>query len=291
MTALAESILNIVGETPHAIVPLHGGCIGEVYKITFQEHPPLVVKAVVKTGGESASLETEARMLRYLSEHSPLPVPKVLHGSAQLLAMTFLPGESRFSDRAQRHAAELFSALHHLKSDAFGFEYDTLIGALPQPNPKTARWIEFFTQHRLLHMAHAAYKENRLSAALLKRIETFCARCDEWLEEPDHPALLHGDAWTTNMLANESKMTGFLDPAIYHGHPEMDLAFTTLFGTFTDNSPFFAHYQELNPGWDSAGFFDLRRDLCNLYPLLVHVRLFGGSYTADIERTLKRVGC
>ncbi len=79
---------------------------------------------------------------------------------------------------------------------------------------------------------------------------------------------------------------GFVDPAIYYAHPEIELAFTTLFGTF--ERPFFDRYHELRP--IAPGFFEERRDIYNLYPLLVHVRLFGGSYVSSVERTLRQFG-
>jgi fructosamine-3-kinase len=98
--------------------------------------------------------------------------------------------------------------------------------------------------------------------------------------------LIHGDVWTTNVLASGEEITAFLDPAIYFAHSEIELAFTKLFGTF--GRSFFDHYHQLRP--IEAGFFEERCDLYNLYPLLVHVRLFGGTYVASVERILKRFG-
>ena len=92
--------------------------------------------------------------------------------------------------------------------------------------------------------------------------------------------------WTSNILATGDRVTGFIDPAIYYANPEIELAFTTLFGTFGDW--FFERYREINP--IQPGFFHGRRDIYNLYPLLVHVRLFGGSYVNSVESTLRRFG-
>ena len=91
---------------------------------------------------------------------------------------------------------------------------------------------------------------------------------------------------TSNILVKSGRIAAVLDPAIYFGHPEIELAFATLFGTLGE--PFFARYRELAPL--DPGFFELRRDLYNLYPLLVHVTLFGRSYLGPIERFLDRVG-
>jgi fructosamine-3-kinase len=211
----------------------------------------------------------------------------VIHASPALLIMGLLPGSSRFGAAAQSHAADLLAALHGCSAPSFGLAEDTLIGGLHQPNPWTTAWLDFFAEQRLRFMGQAALQEGRLSATTMDRLERLCARLDRWLDEPPCPALLHGDVWTTNVLALDERISGFLDPAVYYGHPEIELAFITLFGTF--GAPFFARYQEHHPL--DAGFFEARRDLYNLYPLLVHARLFGGGYVRSIERTLERFGC
>ena len=99
-------------------------------------------------------------------------------------------------------------------------------------------------------------------------------------------SLIHGDVWTTNVLARNGRVTGFIDPAIYYAHAEIELAFTTLFGTFDED--FLRRYEELRP--IAPGFMEVRRDIYNLYPLLVHVRLFGGGYVASVESILHRFG-
>jgi len=85
----------------------------------------------------------------------------------------------------------------------------------------------------------------------------------------------------------DGRIAGFVDPAIYHADPEIELAFSTLFSTF--GAPFFERYDEIRPL--NPGFFEVRRELYILYPLLVHVHLFGGGYLGGVEATLKKLGC
>jgi fructosamine-3-kinase len=266
------------------ILPLSGGCIGQVYRVRLEDGRRLVAKA---DDSHNPRLDIEGDMLRYLAQRSQLPVPTVWYSSPQLLLMDFLAGDSHFPPGAQQHAAELLAALHSVTAAQYGLEQDTLIGGLHQPNPATDSWLDFFRRHRLLYMGRVAVESGRLPADVWHRVQRFADTIDRWLLEPERPSLLHGDVWTTNVLAQGSQITGFLDPAIYYGHPEIELAFTTLFGTF--GRPFFDHYQTLRPL--TAGFFEERRDIYNLYPLLVHVRLFGGSYVGSVERILTRFGC
>ena len=162
----------------------------------------------------------------------------------------------------ERHAAELIAALHATPRPFFGYERDTLIGPLPQPNPKSERWVPFFREHRLLAMARAAEAEGALPAKLLVRLERLAERLADYLTEPRHPSLLHGDLWTGNVLVRGNRVAGFVDPAIYYGHPEIELAFTTLFGTFGDR--FFEAYETLLPL--EPGFHELRRGLVQTLP-------------------------
>jgi fructosamine-3-kinase len=226
---LTTRVEAAIGVAPTDIRPLGGGCIGQVYALDFADKERLVVKVDDRS---QPTLDVEGYMLRYLAEHSDLPVPDVHFSSPRLLVMAFIGGDSHFGAAAQRHAAELLAALHGVRAPRFGLERETLIGSLPQPNPWTDRWIDFFREHRLHYMARVAEEEGPLSAGLRRRIETFAAQLERWLEEPAHPSLIHGDVWTTNVLAQDNRITGFVDPAIYYAHPEIELAFSTLFGTF-----------------------------------------------------------
>ena len=223
-------------------------------------------------------------MLRYLRERSELPVPEVYHGSKTLLLMEFVEGSSRFPAGAERHAAELLARLHSITAGAYGHERDTLIGSLDQPNPWTESWIDFFREQRLLYLARVAHDAGALPAEDLKRIGRLAERLDGHLEEPERPSLIHGDVWSANVLAKGDRITAFLDPAIYHADPEIELAFISLFHSFGD--PFFERYAEIRG--IRAGFFEERRELYNLYPLLVHVYFFGGGYLDSVRSILRR---
>jgi fructosamine-3-kinase len=278
---VADGVEARLGERMLSVRPLGGGCIGEVYRAELEEGTPLVAK--VDREGES-HLEREAYMLRYLREKSDLPVPEVYYGSETLLLMEFVEGTSHFSNKAERHAAELLARLHGITADSYGHERDTLIGALDQPNLPTKSWTEFFRDHRLLHIAHVAHEAGRLPVEDLHRVERFSEKVDELIEDPNPPALIHGDVWSANVLARGDRVTAFLDPAIYYADPEIELAFISLFDSF--GRPFFDRYQEIRPIRD--GFFEVRRDLYNLYPLLVHTYYFGGGYLGSVRNTLDR---
>jgi fructosamine-3-kinase len=280
---LAEGVEGTLGERLKSARPMDGGCIGEVYKVELESGTPLVAK--VDRDGES-HLEREAYMLRYLCEKSDLPVPEVYHGSGTLLLMEFVEGSSRFTEGAERHAAELLAALHGISAGAYGHERDTLIGSLNQPNPQTESWTEFFREHRLLYLARVAHEAGRLPVEDVSRVERLAESLGDLIGEPNLPALIHGDVWSANVLAKGDRITAFLDPALYYADPEIELAFISLFNSF--GSAFLEQYAEIR-GIDRR-FFETRRDLYTLYPLLVHVYFFGGGYLDSVRNTLARFG-
>lgn len=270
-----------LGAAPTSLSSLSGGCVAEVYRVRMPDGADLVAKV---DPSASSGLALEGWMLQRLRRDRALPVPAVHHAADDLLVMDHI---SHLGGHADLHAADLLAALHGHRAERCGLERDTVIGGLPQPNPWTDSWVEFFAQHRLREMARQAHQAGKLPDDLRDRVDALAGRLGEWLDEPPGgPSLLHGDVWGGNVLIDSDRVAAFVDPAIYYGHPEVELAFVTLFATFGD--AFFTRYRE-RAGL-AEGFFETRRDLYNLYPLLVHVRLFGGAYVHSVRHTLDQYG-
>ncbi|GMV24048.1 MAG: fructosamine kinase [Phycisphaerae bacterium] len=282
ISAIIDRIEAAVGRRPRSLTRLTGGCIADVYRASFPDGADLVAKAA----GPEGALDVEAFMLGLLADRSRLPVPAVIHAAPDLLIMERVEGRSSFDDASERHAAELLADLHEVHGPSFGLERDTLIGSLPQRNTVCSSWVGFFRDHRLTAMADAAASTGGIGPGTRRRIGTLAARLTDLIDEPACPSLLHGDVWTGNVLANSGRIAAFLDPAVYYGHSEIELAFITLFSTF--GRPFFERYSQLRP--IRPGFFESRRHVYNLYPLLVHARLFGGHYGEQVSDTLDRIG-
>jgi len=279
---LFNRVEQITGQRPVTEQHLAGGCVGEIRRLDFADGARLVAKL----GETGSGLDIEGKMLGRLSDLSDLPLPDVVFASDELLLLEFVEGKPALGDAPELHAADLIAGLHNFTSDSFGLNFDTLIGGLHQPNLETSSWLEFFRDQRLLYMAAVARDAGQLPGEIYDRVEQLAARLGEFMPAQSTPSLIHGDLWGGNILASGNRVAAFIDPAIYYADAEIELAFSTLFNTFEE--PFFARYQEQRPL--QPGFFEVRRDLYNLYPLLVHVQLFGGSYVGSVSLTLKRFG-
>ncbi len=273
-----EAILN-AGVT--SLTPLSGGCVGDVSRADLDDGTSVVVKTATRSG---ATLDIEGFMLGALAQRSDAPVPRVVHAEPDLLVMEHIPNDGVAGDEGFRQLGDTLAALHATTSDRFGLERDTLIGPLPQPNPWTASWTEFYGRSRLQAMARLARDAGRLDTIDARRVDLLCDRLDQLIEPDPTPSLIHGDLWSGNVLWHQGNLAALIDPGCYFGADEVDLAMMALFGGF--GPAFWDRYHEVRG--IRAGFWERRREVYQLYPLLVHATLFGGGYIGQVRGVLDR---
>ena len=278
---LDDAVAAACGSRPRARSTLFGGCIAEVYRLDFDDRPPLVAK-VAPDGG----LAVEGFMLDYLAVNTALPVPATRHVADDLLLMDYVDHVGRRSAAAEEDAAEQLAALHAVSAPAFGFERDTVIGALPQPNPWTRNWCDFYRDQRLLVMGRIARESGRLPAATHRHLERFCTQLEDFIDQPPAPGLVHGDVWAGNVLFAADRVAAFIDPALYFADPEVEIAYIELLSTF--GTTFHRRYRALRPL--RPGYAEGRRDVYNLFPLLVHTEICGAPYAEMVQDILQRYG-
>ncbi|REL38802.1 fructosamine kinase [Rhodohalobacter sp. SW132] len=228
----------------------------------------------------------EAEGLELLKAGSTeLRVPEVIQSAAPhgdrpgfLLMEWINPGST--GDAFQ--FGEQLARLHQTKAERFGLNSDNYIGSLPQSNKHHAKWLTFFADERIGPQLKRAVDSGKMEPSIQKNWFGLLKRLDAIIP-PTEPSLLHGDLWGGNYLFDEDGRVVLIDPAVYYGHPEMDLAFTKMFGGF--DPAFYDGYGSITE--IEADFKD-RIQVYNLYPLLVHVNLFDGHYTLDCRRFLKK---
>jgi fructosamine-3-kinase len=226
----------------------------------------------------------EAEGLHQLKESNSITIPEVFKveetRTEAFIMMEFIHQSSPNRTFWETFGMQL-AELHRNTSSHFGNIHDNYIGSLPQSNATHENWSDFFVLERLSPLVKLARDNQRIASVHALQFDKLYTKIES-LFPPEKPALLHGDLWSGNFLINEKGLPVLIDPAVYYGHREMDIAMTKLFGGFeTGFYESYKRYYELEKGWEK------RIDLCNLYPLLVHLNLFGSSYLYDIERTLR----
>lgn len=257
-----------------------GGCINETSRLVLESGRILFIKENATAPDDM--FPEEARGLEALIRAFPLKVPRPLAwgraGRRSFLILENVENAPKKEDFWESFGRALAEMHGRKDSSLFGFDSDNYIGSTRQVNGTMESWTAFFGEKRLLFQAELAVKKGQASSSLVGQIESICRKLPEILPEPDHPSLLHGDLWSGNFMVGEDGSAVLIDPAVYYGHREADLAMTGLFGGF---SPvFYRSYEEVNP---LVPGYPARKDLYNLYHMLNHLNLFGSSYAGSVR--------
>lgn len=263
--------------------PVPGGDINQAFLLETNQG-----KFLIKVNAAIYGLdmfEKEARGLLHLAGTKALRVPMPLFDGKYHQEIFFVM-EYIESGTASEDYWELFgkgiAELHNHSNTDYGFEHNNFIGSLAQLNNKHNTWVDFYAHERLIPLAKKANKKGVLENEHVDAIESLSSKLSSIFPK-DKPALLHGDLWSGNFMVDQNGSPVVFDPAVYYGNREMDIAMSLLFGGF-DNR-FYAAYQHYNPlqtGWEE------RLNLCQLYPLLVHLTLFGGGYHEKVVNIIKQ---
>lgn len=274
-----ETGLNLAHCT---ISPISGGDTSKAYLLNTKSAENLFIK-VNKLDLEQMFVE-EAKGLAEIESACLGFTPKVLAygktSTESYLALEYLTPSRKYDD-FWRQLGEKLALVHSKSSEYFGFESDNFIGSLTQCNKNINTWEEFFIEQRLEYQVKKAFDSGLLSKIILRKFTSFYGQIDSMFPI-EKPSLVHGDLWSGNIHCSGNKAY-FIDPAVYYGHREMDLAFTFMFEGF--NQIFYDAYKSLLP---LEKGFGKRIEFYNLYPALVHLNLFGKSYLAPIENTLSK---
>jgi len=273
---LSQDVLNIS--------PLQGGDINETFLIQTPGCQ-YVLKRNKKTSFPQM-FEKEAKGLNKLSLKGVI-TPKVIdvfeHDEDQFLMLSHIQSEEP-KYNFWKNFGNALANLHLNSQEYFGLEYPNYIGSLEQLNDKKNSWETFFIENRIQPLVHKAFDRQLLDRKHLGWFDGFFTALPN-LVPKEKPALIHGDLWSGNLMCGMGQTPVFIDPAIYYGHREMDIAMTKMFGGF--DRTFLEDYNEIFPmekGWEK------RLNIHNLYPNLVHLILFGKSYLGGIESVINVFG-
>ena len=282
--ALLAVVTARLGRSEPTLTRVAGGDINDAYEARWPGGDRLFIKT--RNGLSGDAYRTEAEGLRWLADAGALRTPKVVARSAPddpiaFLALEHMARSAAALDHDERLGDGL-AALHAAGAPAFGYAEDNWIGSLPQANGARETWAAFYAEQRLLPLVRRAIDGGQAPASWAALADRLAARLPDLAGPAERPARLHGDLWSGNVITDSRGQPVLIDPAVYGGHREVDLAMLGLFGGLSPRVV--AAYEARTPlaaGWKA------RTRLWQVYPLLVHTILFRGSYVEAAEAAMR----
>lgn len=267
-----------------------GGSINDTYQVKMNSNRKLFLK-LNSIAKYPRLFEKEKNGLEFLDKQKIIHVPAVISceeiDNYQILLLEWIEGGLKSGDFWKQFGEKL-ARLHQRTwpnkdgGTLFGLDEDNYMGALVQVNHPTDTWIDFFSRYRLQPQIKLATQKGFLQTKHLSAFENLHPRLQEIFGE-ENSSLVHGDLWSGNFMCGQGSEPVLIDPAIYFGHRSMDLAMTTLFGGFDRT-----FYESYNYHFPFPKNYHAQWDICNLYPLLIHLNLFGAGYLGQVESILER---
>ncbi|MGM0582844.1 MAG: fructosamine kinase family protein [Bacteroidota bacterium] len=282
----AESILQSRLNPDLHITHTHvigGGSINAAWKIDTNQETTFFLKHNHRTKFPGM-FEKEEQGLKLMRETNTIHIPEVIGvGNTQedaFILMEYI-STSKKTSYFWSHFAKNLAKMHQNSDDQYGLDHDNYMGSLQQHNKRHTLWYDFFILERLEPQLHLARNKGLMNHGHVQQFEQLYKELQNLIPQ-EKPALVHGDLYSGNFVVNQYGEASILDPAVAYNHREVDIAMSTLFGKF--DAEFYQTYQQYYPmekGWED------RLDIYNLYPLLIHVNLFGMGYLSSVERIIK----
>ena len=272
-------ICKVTGSTTLSFHPVSGGCINNTFLATSETDSKFFIKANSQTPHDFFKAEAEG--LKLLSRTNALRIPKVIDCNNNAICLEYI--DSSAKDQSYwRKLAQGLLAIHNTTSDKFGLATNNYCGSTPQLNSQMENGYYFFAENRIKYQVKMGVDNKLLSKDDVVAIDKVLNRIED-IVPYQSASLLHGDLWGGNIFTDEKGMPVLIDPAVYYGWPETDLAMTKLFGGFSPE--FYNAYFEAAKL--EQGFED-RVDIYNLYHLLNHLNLFGTVYLGQVRTAYRK---
>jgi fructosamine-3-kinase len=266
------------------IFQITGGCINQAFRLTLKDKRNYFGKINSSTAFPDLFVK-EKNGLELLNKHQVIRTPAIIDVSVveadQIIILEWIPTGTPTKD-FWKVFGERLANLHQISADDFGLNEDNYMGSVPQSNSFKKTWPDFFMYNRLQPLVKQCCEKNLLPVNDAQRFERLYPHLNSIFSD-NRPALVHGDLWSGNFMCDENSLPVLIDPAAYYGHTSVDLGMTTLFGKF--NAEFYTAYNYELPFPPN---YKEQWQISNLYPLLIHLLLFGRSYLSQIQQTLKQ---
>tara|TARA_Y100000590_G_scaffold449261_1_gene587115 strand:+ start:2023 stop:2889 length:867 start_codon:yes stop_codon:yes gene_type:complete len=249
----------------------------------FIDNNFVVVKGYRKKNIEYNSILYEAKSLNFMNKKFPNLFPKIYFMNRKMFVMQHITNNQKKNKNTEKDLAIKISKIHQIKNNKFGFKYDTPIGGFRQPSNFQKSWISFYANKRLGHIFEEINKSNPMPKKINFAIESILKNLKNLIPDNPEPSLIHGDLWSGNMLFNNGKLVGLIDPSICYVHKEMEISYLKWFNSISKN---FYHYYSENIDLDKD-FFKYS-EIYELYYSLLNVHLWDRKYIHNVEKLTRK---
>ena len=283
---LKSRLEKIFSEQIKTTSSISGGCVADSRKLQLESGKVYFLKQL--SGSISGVFDAEEHGLKELRKSGTVNVPEVVFKGPEFLLLEWIDAGLSKTRSSMEMLGSQFAELHKYHGTKFGFYEDNLLGASTQSNKPSKKgslnWAEFYTENRLEFQTSLAVKNGYATPEMRNLMDNLISRVPDLMSGTEEkPSLLHGDLWSGNYLIDKNGIPWLIDPAVYYGHREADLAMTSLFGGFPNS--FYAAYRSAYP--IAPGYAD-REPLYHLYHLLNHLNMFGNGYYGQVISILRR---
>ena len=253
-------------------------------KIETKNNGTFVVKKNIKKNRNYDALKYESKSLIYMKNLFPNIFPKVFKKNNDMLIMEYISHDNFKGKNFEKDLAEKISSIHNINNEKYGFDFDTPIGALRQPSKYSDNWIDFFGENRLGMIFNYINKSNPMPNKINLKIEKILKNLKNLIPNTPVPALIHGDLWEGNILFDQGKIKGLIDPGIYFAHNEMEISYLTWFKYVSNN--FLNYYSEINK---IDKYYYKYEPIYQLYYCLLNVHLWDRKYITNANELVNKI--
>ena len=255
-------------------------------KIKTSDNQNFIVKYYNKNNNFFNAIDSERENLIFLNNLNLEFFPKVYSNNNKYLIISFLNNNNLQPHKIEVDLLEAIIAIHSFNDKEYGFKFDTQIGGLKQVNKKNTNWVDFFRDHRLGYIYELINSSKSMEFSINNKIENLLNNLENFIPKKPKASLLHGDLWEGNILFNDRKFIGFIDPGSFYGHNELEIAYLRWFNPiFIDNNFLEKYNNYIRIGKEYLNY----EPIYQLYYSLLNVYLWDRKYVHDVNRLLKKI--
>jgi len=251
-------------------------------KIKTEDNDTFIVKYNLKYKRDFNAIESETKNLQYLGKKFTF-FPKLINSNENCLIIEFFENDGNKPNNTNLDFLESIIKIHNVSNNLYGFEFNTQIGALEQPNEFENSWTNFYSNKRLDPIFELANSRESMGNFINEKINYILKNIKNYIPENPTPKLLHGDLWEGNIIFNNKNFIGFIDPGSFYGHNEMEVAYLRWFNPQFIDSNFIKKY---NYYIEIDKYYLNYEPIYQLYYALCNVAIWDKSYIQEVEKLL-----